>query len=156
MTLFCHDLTEILLVLSLNNNQENLSSPLVFSGVCVTRSWVLCVCFVDCSLSFFFWPLCCLFFFHLRILITPLVSSNSSHTPIIKFIHTSSGSLTGSDCSFDSSSTSGSSSNTGVSNNDCFLSTLSRNNNLAPDTSSGPKVILSNNGMSVFLSILSP
>jgi hypothetical protein len=25
-------------------------------------------------LSFFFWPLCCLFFFHLRILITPLVS----------------------------------------------------------------------------------
>ena len=29
-------------------------------------------------LSFFFWPLCCLFFFDLRILITPLVSSNSS------------------------------------------------------------------------------
>ena len=26
----------------------------------------------------FFWPLCCLFFFDLRILITPLVSSNSS------------------------------------------------------------------------------
>jgi hypothetical protein len=30
-------------------------------------------------LSFFFWPLCCLFFFDLRILITPLVSSNSSY-----------------------------------------------------------------------------
>jgi hypothetical protein len=28
-------------------------------------------------LSFFFWPLCCLSFFDLRILITPLVSSNS-------------------------------------------------------------------------------
>jgi hypothetical protein len=27
----------------------------------------------------FFWPLCCLFFFDLRILITPLVSSNSSY-----------------------------------------------------------------------------
>jgi hypothetical protein len=29
-------------------------------------------------LSFFFWPLCCLFFFDIRILITPLVSSSSS------------------------------------------------------------------------------
>ena len=29
-------------------------------------------------LYFFFWPLCCLFFFDLRILVTPLVSSNSS------------------------------------------------------------------------------
>ena len=37
----------------------------------------LCVCFIDCCLSFFFWPLCCLFF-DIRILITPLVSSNSS------------------------------------------------------------------------------
>jgi hypothetical protein len=27
-------------------------------------------------LYFFFWPLCCLFFFDIRILITPLVSSN--------------------------------------------------------------------------------
>ena len=30
-------------------------------------------------LSFFFWPLCCLFLFDLRILITPLGSSNSSY-----------------------------------------------------------------------------
>jgi hypothetical protein len=30
-------------------------------------------------LSFFFWLLCCLSFFDLRILITPLVSSNSSY-----------------------------------------------------------------------------
>ena len=33
---------------------EHLSSPPVFSGVCVTRSLVLCVCFVDRCLSF--WP----------------------------------------------------------------------------------------------------
>ena len=36
---------------------EHLSSPPVFSGVRVTRSLVLCVCFVDRSLSF------CLFSF---------------------------------------------------------------------------------------------
>ena len=47
-----------------------------FSGVRVTRSLVLCVCFVDRCL--FFWLLCCLFF-DIRILITPLVSSNSSY-----------------------------------------------------------------------------
>jgi hypothetical protein len=32
-------------------------------------------------LYFFFWPLCCLFFFDIWILITTLVSSNSSYTP---------------------------------------------------------------------------
>ena len=77
---------------------DHLSSLPVFSGVRVTRYVVLCVCFVDrclsfyfwplCCLSFFcwplyclsffFWPLCCLSFFDLRILIIPLVSSNSS------------------------------------------------------------------------------
>ena len=30
-------------------------------------------------LSFFFWPLCCLFFFDIRIMIVPLISSNSSY-----------------------------------------------------------------------------
>ena len=43
---------------------ENMNSPPVFSGVCVTRSLVLCVCFVDRCLSFcpftfvhyFVWP----------------------------------------------------------------------------------------------------
>jgi hypothetical protein len=43
------------------------------------RSLVLCICFVDRCLSFcffFFWPLCCLFFFDTWVLITPLVSSN--------------------------------------------------------------------------------
>ena len=83
--------------------------PPVFSGVRVTRSLVLCVCFVDrclsfciilcwplCSLFFFdirilitslvssnFWPLCCLFFFDIRILITSLVSSYSSYRMIM-------------------------------------------------------------------------
>ena len=57
---------------------EHLSSPPVFSGVRVTRSLVLCVCFVHRCLSFFFWQLCSLFFFDLRILITSLAYSNSS------------------------------------------------------------------------------
>jgi hypothetical protein len=53
----------------------------VCSGVSVTQSLVLCVCFVNRCLffcTFFIWPLCCLFFFDARILVTPLVSSNSS------------------------------------------------------------------------------
>ena len=102
---------------------EHLSSPQIYSGVRVTRSLVLYVCFVDSCLSFctfsfdhcvvcsssiyvfwlplwyllaivlfvllpytdydchfgIFWPLCCLFFFDIRILITPLVSSNTSY-----------------------------------------------------------------------------
>jgi hypothetical protein len=56
---------------------ENLRSHSVFSGIRVIRSLVLCVCFVDCCLSFFFWPLCCLSF-DLRILITPLVYVSTS------------------------------------------------------------------------------
>jgi hypothetical protein len=62
-------------------------------GICVTNDHgyvplvefvlhdLLCVCFVDCYLfflSFFAWPLCCLYIFDLRILIIPLVSSKSS------------------------------------------------------------------------------
>ena len=50
-----------------------LSSP-VLSGVRVIRSLVLCVVFcrsLFVFLYFFFWPLCCLFFFDIRILITP-------------------------------------------------------------------------------------
>jgi len=57
------------------------SSP-VFNGVRVTRSLVLCVWFcrsLFVLLYFFCWPLYCLFFFDIRILITPLVSSNSSY-----------------------------------------------------------------------------
>jgi hypothetical protein len=36
-------------------------------------------------LSFFFWSLCCLSFFDIRILIIPLVSSNSSYIALIMF-----------------------------------------------------------------------
>jgi hypothetical protein len=50
--------------------------PPVLSGVCVTQSLVLFVCFVDRYLSYFFWSLCYLSFFDLQIMITPLVSSN--------------------------------------------------------------------------------
>ena len=55
----------------------------VLRGVRVTRSLVLYVCFVDRCLPFctFFWPLCFLVFFDIRILITSLVSSNSSCSP---------------------------------------------------------------------------
>ena len=56
-------------------------SLFVFSSVRVTRSLVLCVMFcrsLFVFLTFFFWPLCCLTFFDLRNMITPLVSSNSS------------------------------------------------------------------------------
>ena len=51
---------------------EHLNSPSVFSGVHVTRSLVLRVCFIYRCLYFFFWPLCCLFFFDIQILITSL------------------------------------------------------------------------------------
>ena len=50
-------------------HSEHLSSSPVYSGVRVTRSLALCVCFVDRCLSF------CTFSYGL---ITPLVSSNSS------------------------------------------------------------------------------
>jgi len=56
---------------------EHLSSSLDFSGIRVTQSLALCICFVDRCLSFFLWPLCCLSFFDLLSLITPLVSSYS-------------------------------------------------------------------------------
>jgi hypothetical protein len=61
---------------------EHLSSTSTLSGVRVTRSLILYVCFVDRCLSFCtfsFWPLCCLFFFDIRILIALLLSSDSSY-----------------------------------------------------------------------------
>ena len=60
-----------------------LSSPPFFSGASVDRSSVLCVMFcrsLFVLLSFFFCSLCCLPSLYLRILITPLVSSNSSQS----------------------------------------------------------------------------
>ena len=61
---------------------EHLSSPPVFSVVHVTRSLVFFVMFcrsLFVLLYFFFWPLCCLFFFDIRILITLLVSLKSTY-----------------------------------------------------------------------------
>ena len=57
------------------------SSPPLFSGVRAARGF--CRSYLV-FLFFSFWPLCCLFFFDLRILITPLVSSNSS-CPFVHF-----------------------------------------------------------------------
>ena len=59
---------------------EHLSSPPVFSGIRVTRSLVLYVCFIDRCLSFctFSFGHCVVCFFDIRILIAPLVSSSSS------------------------------------------------------------------------------
>ena len=60
---------------------EYLGSPPVFSGVAVSRSLALCVCFVDRCLSFSFGHcvVCS------SILITPLVSSSSSYSwPVAK------------------------------------------------------------------------
>jgi hypothetical protein len=60
---------------------EHMNLPTVFSGVRVARSLVFRVVFsrlLFVLLFFFFWPVCCLSFFDLRIQITPLVSSNSS------------------------------------------------------------------------------
>jgi hypothetical protein len=54
---------------------EHTSSPPVFSGVRVTRFLVLCICFADRCLSFctfFFWPLCGLFFFDIQIMVASL------------------------------------------------------------------------------------
>jgi hypothetical protein len=51
---------------------EHLSSPPVFSGVRVTRSLVLCVCFVDRCLSFLY------FFFLLSIVLSVLLRYTDS------------------------------------------------------------------------------
>jgi hypothetical protein len=45
----------------------------------ITYEKVIILCFVGNCLYFFFWPMRCLFFFHIQILITTLISSNSSY-----------------------------------------------------------------------------
>ena len=67
---------------------EHMSSPPVFSRVRVARSLVFCVVFcrsLFVLLSVFFWPLCCLSSYDLRILITiwylqTLLESNQTST----------------------------------------------------------------------------
>ena len=63
----------------LPTNPEHLSSPPVFSGGYSIFSF-MCMLWRSLFflLYFFVWSLCCLFFFDIWILITPLVSSNSS------------------------------------------------------------------------------
>ena len=52
----------------------------IFSFMCVfCRSLFVLLCF-------FFWPLCCLSFFDIRILITSMVSSNSSYPNNASFV----------------------------------------------------------------------
>ena len=66
----------------MKNEIYNILSSLVLSGVRVTRFLVLCLYFIDRCLffcPFSFWSLCCPFFFDLRILINPLVYSNSDY-----------------------------------------------------------------------------
>jgi len=60
---------------------EHLGLLQALIGVRGARSIVICVLFCRSFfvlLPVFFWPLCCLSFFDLRILITPLLSSTSS------------------------------------------------------------------------------
>jgi len=59
---------------------KHLSSPPVLVGSCYSIFSFMCMfCrLLSVLLYFFFWPLFCLFFFDIWILITPLVSSNSS------------------------------------------------------------------------------
>ena len=57
---------------------EHLRSPPILVGSIFSFICMFCrSLFV--LLDFFFWPLCCLFIFDIQILITSLVSSNSSH-----------------------------------------------------------------------------
>jgi hypothetical protein len=62
------------------DEQERLSNIILRHKLCYSIFSFICMfcrsLFV--LLYFFFWPLCCLFFFDIRILITPLVTSNSS------------------------------------------------------------------------------
>ena len=64
-----NDITEILLKVALNT--ITLTPMQIYS-------MMLKLLLLTEIVYFFFWPLCCLFFFDIRILITPLVSSNSS------------------------------------------------------------------------------
>jgi hypothetical protein len=59
---------------------EYLSSPPVLVGFCCLIFSFNCnvLKIVVCLFVLFLWPLCCLFFFDMQIMIVPLVSSNSS------------------------------------------------------------------------------
>ena len=66
--------------------QEHMSSPLFYWGSCYSIFSCMCIfCRSLSALFFFFWPLCYLSF-DLRILITLLVSSNSSHNNAVSTV----------------------------------------------------------------------
>ena len=85
----CSILTLSLVEHELLTLPEHLSSPPVFSWVRVTdlQFYMYVLQIVVCPLFIFLWPLYCLFFFNIRILITPLVSSNSSNTTETRMIN---------------------------------------------------------------------
>jgi len=71
-----------LLIIYISNDLCQILEKEHFSGVRVNRLFSFMCMFcrsLFVLLSLFFWPLCCLFFFDLRILITSLVSPNPSH-----------------------------------------------------------------------------
>jgi hypothetical protein len=83
---------KILESLELPTFPEYMRSSSIHGGIRATRSLVLYVMFCRSlfgHLYFFYWSLCCLSFFNLRIIITHLVSSDSSSKIIIliKFIY---------------------------------------------------------------------
>ena len=65
---------------------ENYPNPRFLVGFVLLDLQFYVQCFIDSFFSFLVWPLCCLFLFGLRILITPLVSSNSSYPNLKDFV----------------------------------------------------------------------
>ena len=76
-------LSRLLITLLISSNSSHPSGASqfnhCFSWVPITRSYFLCVCFIDRCLYVFFWSLYCLSF-DLRILITPFSIFNSLFT----------------------------------------------------------------------------
>jgi hypothetical protein len=93
---FCVEFVCVFGMYRITLNHMSLVFCVVFADLCVVgmyritlnhMSLVFCVEFVD---LFFFWLLCCLFFFDIRILITTLVSSNSFYLFVrllMKIVH---------------------------------------------------------------------
>jgi hypothetical protein len=79
MTIGRQDITKILLKVALSTMALTLLSSNIW-GSCYSIFSLICkLCRTLFGLLYFFlWPLCCLFFFDIWILIAPLVSSNSS------------------------------------------------------------------------------
>ena len=68
---FTHSFRVLLVEQAIHTLLENRSSLSVFSSVRVAQSLLFCAMFCRLLLSFYFWPLYCLSFFNLRLLIIP-------------------------------------------------------------------------------------